>query len=73
MVRADETNHSADQAMGLHDAQADVVARGRVQHLSQDSWRATAILAGDGYLAPVGTNATEEDRALNRRVELAAR
>jgi outer membrane protein OmpA-like peptidoglycan-associated protein len=32
--------------------------------------RGRLYTAGVGYLAPVGSNATDEGRALNRRVEL---
>ena len=57
-----------DYNMNLSRQRAEAVAAALVQHYRIDKARLRS--AGVGYLAPVGSNATEDGRALNRRVEL---
>lgn len=60
-----------DHNMTLSRRRAEAVAADLVQ--TYRIARPRLQTAGVGYLAPVGSNATEEGRALNRRVELVAR
>lgn len=56
--------------MQLSKARADAVAAALIG--SYQIARTRLFTAGIGYLSPVGSNATDEGRALNRRVELVA-
>lgn len=57
-----------DHNMNLSRQRAEAVAAALVQTYRID--KARLRTAGVGYLAPVGSNASEDGRALNRRVEL---
>jgi OOP family OmpA-OmpF porin len=57
-----------DYNMNLSRQRADAVAAALVQNYRID--KARLRTAGLGYLAPIGSNASEDGRALNRRVEL---
>lgn len=59
-----------DYNMDLSRRRAEAVAADLTANYGIDAGRLGA--AGVGYLAPVGSNATEAGRALNRRVELVA-
>jgi outer membrane protein OmpA-like peptidoglycan-associated protein len=59
-----------DYNMNLSRQRAEAVAAALVQSYRIDKARLRS--AGVGYLAPVGSNATDDGRALNRRVELVA-
>ena len=59
---------SHEDNMDLSKRRADAVVAELVKNYGIDSTRLLA--AGAGFLAPISSNATEEGRALNRRVEL---
>jgi len=66
---------AADEIEINRDAEGDHGETSRaIGELAQNSRIAQARLrtAGVGFLAPVGSNANDADRALNRRVELVA-
>jgi outer membrane protein OmpA-like peptidoglycan-associated protein len=65
-----DSQGSFDHNMTLSRQRAEAVAAALVR--SYKIARARLRTAGVGYLAPVGSNATEDGRALNRRVELVA-
>jgi outer membrane protein OmpA-like peptidoglycan-associated protein len=59
-----------DHNMDLSRRRAEAVAQALVS--SYQIARTRLRTAGVGFLAPVGSNATDEGRTLNRRVELVA-
>ncbi|MGE0063400.1 MAG: OmpA family protein [Xanthobacteraceae bacterium] len=63
-----DSQGSYEHNMSLSKARADAVAAALAKSYSIQ--RNRLYTAGIGYLAPVGSNATDEGRALNRRVEL---
>jgi OmpA-OmpF porin, OOP family len=63
-----DSQGSLDYNMGLSQRRAAAVAAALVKTYGIARGRLSS--AGVGYLAPVGSNRTEEGRALNRRVEL---
>lgn len=63
-----DSQGSYEHNMNLSKARADAVAVALSKSYSIQ--RNRLYTAGIGYLAPVGSNATDEGRALNRRVEL---
>ncbi|MGE0233638.1 MAG: OmpA family protein [Flavobacteriaceae bacterium] len=65
-----DSQGSYDYNMNLSQQRAKAVATDLTKTYGIDAKRLRS--AGVGYLAPVGTNATEEGRTLNRRVELVA-
>ncbi|MCB1475559.1 MAG: OmpA family protein [Rhodobiaceae bacterium] len=65
-----DSQGSYDYNMGLSQQRAKAVATELTKTYGIDAKRLRS--AGVGYLAPVGSNATEDGRALNRRVELVA-
>lgn len=65
-----DSRGSYDYNMNLSQQRAQAVAAELVKTYRIDQKRLRS--AGVGYLAPVGSNATDEGRTLNRRVELVA-
>jgi outer membrane protein OmpA-like peptidoglycan-associated protein len=63
-----DSQGSYEHNMTLSRARADAVAAALVRSYRIAQTR--LYTAGVGYLAPIGSNATDEGRALNRRVEL---